>query len=535
MRRYATGKRRLVNDVSFALNGAKFFSKLDLSQAYHQIELDEQSRYITTFSTHVGLYRYKRLNYGTNAAAEIFQYTLQTALQGLKGVKNIANDIIIFGSTRAEHDSNLDKCLQRLKAKGLRLNKSKCSFLNNTLSFFGQVFSEGTRPDSKRVTDLLNAPQPTNSHEVRSFLGMANHSNKYIRDFATLTAPLRGLTRKDVRFDWTPTHQEAFEKLKNALSSAPCMSYFDKNKQTFVTVDASPVGISTILSQKSKNSDMNSQQIIAYASRALSDTEKRYSQTEKEALAIIWAVEHFHLFIYWSEFTLVNDHKPLEIIYGQRTAKTSARIERWVLRLQPDAFKIVYKSGTNNPADYLSRHPTNESKRKQEKMTEQYINFVTQNSFPKATSLNEIIQATNADAALTKLKDAIKTNKWDSPAVKPFKPVKNELTTTTQGVILRGTRIVVPTALQQRAINLAHEAHLGIEKTKRLVREKIWFPQIDTMIQNTIERCVTCQAVGRPNAPWRVVHVDFYGPLPSNEYLLVVITFILKSMVFPTI
>ena len=183
----------------------------------------------------------------------------------------------------------------------------------------------------------------------------------------------------------------------------------------------------------------------------------------------------------------MTDHKPVEIIYGQRTAKTSARIERWVLRLQPYAFKIVYKSGTNNPADYLSRHPTNESKRKQEKMTEQYINFVTQNSIPKAMSLNEIIQATNADAALTELKDAIKTNKWDSPAVKPFKPVKNELTTTTQGVILRGTRIVVPTALQQRAINLAHEAHLGIEKTKRLVREKIWFPQIDTMIQNTIE------------------------------------------------
>ena len=335
---------------------------------------------------------------------------------------------------------------------------------------------------------------------------MANYSSKYIRDFATLTAPLQELTRKDVRFDWTPTHQEAFEKLINALSSAPCMSYFDKNKQTFVTVDASPVGISAILSQKSKNSDMNSQKIIACPSRALSDTEKRYSQTEKEALAIIWAVEHFHLFIYGSKFTLVTDHKPLEITYGQRTAKTSARIERWVFRLQPYAFKIVYKSGTNNPADYLSRHPTNESKHKQEKMTEQYINFVTQISIPKAMSLNETIQAINADAALTELKDAIKTNKWDSPAVKPFKPVKNELTTTTQGVILRGTRIVVPTTLQQRVINLAHEAHLGIEKTKRFVKEKIWFPQIDTMIQNTIEQCVTCQAVYSRFPDVEIVH-----------------------------
>jgi len=525
-----------VNDISFALNGAKFFSKLDLSQAYHQLELHEQSRHVTTFSTHVGLYRYKRLNYGTNAAAEIFQYTLQTALQGLEGVKNIADDIIVFGSTRAEHDANLDRCLQRLAVKGLRLNQIKCDFLSSTLSFFGQVFSEeGTRPDPRRVTDLLNAPQPNSAHDVRSLLGMANYSSKYIRDFATLTAPLRELTKKDVRFEWTQKHQAAFEKLKTTLATAPCMSYFDKKKETFVVVDASPVGVSAILSQKPKNSDTNNQQIIAYASRALTDTEKRYSQTEKEALAIVWAVEHFHLFLFGSEFTLVTDHKPLEIIYGQRTAKTSARIERWVLRLQPYAFKIVYKSGVNNPADYLSRHPTNESKRKQEKMTEQYINFVTEHSVPKAMTLKEILDATNADAALTELRDAIKTNKWDSPTVKPFKAVKNELTTTTQGIILRGTRIVIPAVLQQRAIDIAHESHLGIEKTKSLIREKIWFPQIDSRVKDTIEQCITCQAVGKPKPPeplrmtempelpWRTVHVDFYGPLPTSEYLLVVV------------
>ena len=173
-----------------------------MSQACHQLELDRQSRYITTFSTHVGLYLYKRLNYGTNAAAEIFQYTLQTALQGLKGVKNIADDIIVFGSTRTEHDANLDKCLQRLAMKGLRLNRSKCNILSTTLSFFGQAFSkEGTYPDPRRVADLLNAPQPNNAHEVRSILGMANYSSKYIRNFATLIAPLRDLTEKGVRFE----------------------------------------------------------------------------------------------------------------------------------------------------------------------------------------------------------------------------------------------------------------------------------------------------------------------------------------------
>ena len=118
-----------VDDISFALNGAKFFSKLDLSQAYHQLELDESSRYITTLSTHIGLFRYKRLNYGTNAAAEIFQYALQTQLQGLTGVQNIADDIIVYGATRSEYDENLDKCLKRLSDKGLRLNASKLQIL----------------------------------------------------------------------------------------------------------------------------------------------------------------------------------------------------------------------------------------------------------------------------------------------------------------------------------------------------------------------------------------------------------------------
>ncbi len=132
----------------------------------------------------------------------------------------------------------------------------------------------------------------------------------------------------------------------------------------------------------------------------------------------------FSSLLFGSEFALVPDHKPLGTIYGQRTAKTFARIERWVLRLEPYAFRIIYKSGANNPADYLSRHPTNESRRKQEKMMEQYINFVTQHSVPKAMTLKEIIDATNADAALTELRDAIKTNKWDSPAVESIQSSK---------------------------------------------------------------------------------------------------------------
>ena len=522
-----------VEDISIELNGAKWFSKLDLSQAYHQLELHEDSRHITTFSTHIGLFRYKRLNYGTNAAAEIFQHTLQQQLQGLTGVKNIADDIIVYGKTREEHDNNLDKCLKRLFDRGFRLNKSKCSFLSQTLQFFGQTFSaDGIKPDPTRILDLQNAPKPNNVHDVRSLLGMANYSSRYIANFATITAPLRELTKKNVKFEWNKIHQIAFDKLTAALSSAQCMAYFDTQKDTYITVDASPVGISAILSQKTKGND--NEKVVSYASRALTDVEKRYSQTEKEALAIVWGVEHFHLYVYGKEFTLITDHKPLEVIYGSKNAKPSARIERWVLRLQPYSFKVLYRPGANNPADYLSRHPTAAS-RKQQKMTEDYVNFIASHSVPKAMTMNEIITATNSDNVLKEVRTAIKLNRWENDIVKPFKDIKDELTVTTKGLVLRGTRIVIPQQLQQRAIDLAHDSHLGLNKTKALLREKVWFPKIDKLVQSTLEKCLPCKAVSKPKqpeplsmtdmpkGPWEKIHIDFYGPLPSGEYLLVAV------------
>ena len=354
-----------VDDVNLKLTGADVFLKLDMPQAYHQLKLHKGSRYITTFSTHVGLFRYKRLNHGTNAAAEIFQNALRTALKGIPGVCNIADDIIVFGKNLPEHDKALNDCFHWLSHKGLTLNASKCKFLNKSLSFLGQIVSaNGTQPDPKHIQDLQDAAVPTDVHEVRSFLGIANYNCKYIPDYAMVTAPLSDLTKKDAHFKWEAVHQHAFEKLKHSLTSVPVMAYFDTQKDTVITVDASPVGISAILAQEKPHSD--DCRIVAYASRALSPVEKRYAQTEKEALSIVWAVEHFHLFIYGKLFKLINDHKPLEVIYGNPKSKPSARIERWVLRLQPYQFTVQYKPGVENPADFLSRHPTKDSVSQQE-------------------------------------------------------------------------------------------------------------------------------------------------------------------------
>ena len=460
-----------VADISFELNGAKFFSKLDLSQAYHQLELHPESRFITTFSTHLGLYRYTRLNFGTNASAELFQHTLQQHLQGMAGVQNIADDILVFGRTRQEHDQALENCLKRLREKGLTLNKSKCCFLNTELEFFGQIFSEhGTRPDPRRTQDVIDASIPQNVSELRSFLGMVNFSSKYIANFATIATPLRELTKIGVTFAWQHKHQAAFDQLKAAITTPPVMAYFDAKKDTVLTVDASPVGLSGILSQRSTGAADG--QVVAYASRALSDVERRYSQTE-EALSIVWAIEHFHLYLYGHSFTLETDHKPLEMIYGSTKSKPSARIERWVLRLQPYNFQVKYKPGPTNQADFLSRHPSITSNGQQSKMADEYVNFIVQHAIPKSMTLDEIREATDKDRVLKALRAAIRLNRWDTDTVKPFRSVKGELSIDVSNIILRGSRIVIPASLHKKAVDLAHVSHQGLEKTKALLREKI--------------------------------------------------------------
>ena len=170
------------------------------------------------------------------------------------------------------------------------------------------------------------------------------------------------------------------------------MSYFDPRKNTEVIVDASPFGLWAMLVQGNENEQ---KRVVAYASKTLSPVEQRYSQTEREALAIVWSCEHFHLYLYGQKFSIVSDHKPLELIFNNPSSRLPARIERWGLRLQPYNFKVIYKAGNDNPADYMSRHPViNFRNSRASKIVEEYVNFIVENDVPNTLSLNEIQDAT---------------------------------------------------------------------------------------------------------------------------------------------
>ena len=516
-----------LDDLIADLNGSKVFSKLDISGAYHQLELAEDSCYITTFSTHVGLRRYKRLLFGVNTASEIFQNAITEILQGVPGSRNISDDIIVHGKTQAEHDKSLRATLERLHDKEAKLNKDKCVFSVPTITFFGHVFGqEGVSPDPDMIRTINDTPEPTFVAEVRSFLGMYQYVARFIPGYATTTEPLRNLTKKDTTCKWGNQEQQAFDKLKQVLTGAHVMAYFDSSKPTELIVDASPTGLGAILTQNGK--------VICYASRALTPTEQRYSQTDREFLAVEYGVEHFHLYLFGSCFRVVTDHKPLIGIMNSQKP-TTARMERWRLRLMPYEMDLVYNPGRDdrNPADYISRHPQDTLHR--ENAGEEYIRYIARNSTPKSMTLQEVKTAMQSDQTLQKVMVAVPTGKWYDKDIENFAHFRDDLSIH-DGLVLRGHRLVVPSSLQHKVVSIAHQSRQGIVKTKQCIREKIWFPGIDKLVEDTVKACIPCQAsypgpkthepivpTPFPSEPWSSHAVDFAGPFPSGDYLMVVI------------
>ena len=471
----------------------------------------------------------------------IFQNAINEQVRDIQGVINISDDIIVFGETQEKHNEALEAVLRRLLSVGLTVNKEKCEFNKKSLEFFGFVFSrKGISPDPRKVKTIHEAKPPSSTTKVRSFIVMATYCAKFIPNFSDITKPLRELTKKNVNFKWTEKERESFEQVKQMVTSDTVMAYFDGTKQTELTTDASPWGLSAILSQKTPGTD--DRRIVAYVSRSLSATEQKYSQTEKEALAIVWAIKRLHIYLFGGHFTLVTDCKPLQFIFENRKSKASARIERWNMLLQEYDFSVGHIKGEKNPSDYLSRHPSQNVTEDEVQVAEEYVKFISINAVPKAMSLADIQKATKEDKTLQRLAQSVRSGKWDfsgevnAKELKLFHKVHDELTIhSDSNIILRGTRIVIPSALRKRAMELAHEGHQGLVKTKQLIREKVWFPGIDKEVKQVIDYCTPCQANTSslcpsplqmselPPEPWHTVHVDFCGPFPTGEYLLVAI------------
>ena len=248
------------------------------------MELKENSLDITTFAPHVGLYRYKRLNFGTRSAGEIFQETVSKEItRDIVGCVNISDYILVFGRNQKEHDQNSEKLIKRAREKEITFSKDKCEFNKDKCLYYGMVFSkEGASPDPTKVEAIKQAKPPRNAKELNSFLCTVQYNARFMESYAPQTDALRALVRAYV-FKWEEKHQEAYEALKNALSADTVLACFDPAANHEVHVDGCPLRISATLVQRSPNEDH--WRVLQYASRALSDGERRYSQIELETLA----------------------------------------------------------------------------------------------------------------------------------------------------------------------------------------------------------------------------------------------------------
>ena len=401
------------------------------------------------------------------------------------------------------------------------------------LDFFGlRITKNGVSVQESKAEALVKAEAPKTPSEVRSFLGLANYCSRFLKDLAKVVYPLRQLTKAGNKWEWNAEHENAFQTVKSSLTTE-ALAYYDPKLRTELNVDASNVGLGAVFCQYDEVNPEVSKQVVMYASRTLSDVESRYSQVELEALAVVWACERFHLYLIGSQFDIVTDNKAVQLIYGNERSQPKARIERWCLRLVPYDFKVIHRPGLGNIADYLSRNPISKHDvHDHEDMAEKYVSMISQTARPQAIKMDILANETRCDSQLQMVLESLKSPRTNLGA---YEKVRNDLSITSTGIVLRGNRICIPKALQSQVIELAHHGHQGIVRTKKLVREHVWFPGIDKEVEETIANCRECQVntdkfqlqplqmSPMPNGPWSELSIDLFGPLRTGKHLLVII------------
>ena len=351
------------------------FTKIDANSGFWQEKLAENSQLLTTFLTPFGRYCFQRLPFGLKSAPERFQKRMLNELEGLEGVICIMDDILVHGKTQKEHDERLEAVLTRLIRARITLNPEKCEFSRKQLKFAGHSLSaQGIGPDPDKTAAIEKMERPQNVAELRRFLGIINHQQKFIENLSEKTMPLRDLLSSKNEWHWGQAQEESFSRLKKEMTQAPVLAHYCSEKETIISADASSYGLGAVLLQVQED---DTKKPIAYASRSMTSTEQRYAQIEKEALATTWACEKFADFVLGKEFLIETDHKPLVPLLGSKCLQDMPpRIQRFRMRLMRYSYQIVHVPGKDlTTADTLSRAPLHRSLTKDEKQLNEDLNL----------------------------------------------------------------------------------------------------------------------------------------------------------------
>ncbi|KAI9560471.1 hypothetical protein GHT06_014495 [Daphnia sinensis] len=511
-----------IDDVTSYFKGAKYFSTLDLFSGFWQIEVSEEDKQKTAFTCEIGHFEFNRLPFGLCNAPATFQRLMNLVLDEVlhKYALVYLDDVIIFSNSLEDHLTQLNHVIQLLGQAGLKIKPEKCEFAQREIIYLGHIISAiGIKPNAKKVESVAKYPEPTNVDQLRTFLGLANYYRRYVNNFATIAHPLTELTKKNIPWCWKHEQKEAFNALKQRLTSSPILMHPDlTSAQYSIDTDASQYGIGAILRQNQQGEEV----VIAYTSKHLSDREANWSTIEKELYAIIHAIKAFYVYVHGTRITVYSDHKPLEYIMKKQSQ--NGRLGRWSLFLQSFDITIVYRPGkTNQNADTLSRIPIHQIS---------YTPAISVISKAGLPSTAEIKQAQGTGLCIDQKKR--------------FQHKLNK-----DGLLTHKGKILIPSCLKHRVMERFHDhllgGHLGIAKTVKRISQRFFWPNMVKDITMYINSCTICakrKAYGKKTAPlsplepttfiWQRVALDIVGPLPEtykgNRYILVMSEYTTRYM-----
>ena len=525
-----------VDETLAQMAGATVFSKLDANCGFWQIPLSENCQKLTTFITPFGRYYFKRLPFGICSAPEYFQRRMSAILEGHDGVLCHMDDVFIFGRDHDEHDTRLRAALQSIQEAGVTLNPDKCEFSRGSITFLGHVIdANGISADPSKTQAVMDMERPKNITELRRFMGIANQLGKFSPKLAELSQPIRTLLSPQAAWLWGPAQEDAFNAIKSELATPTTLALYDPAIPTKISADASAYGLGAVLLQQ--HADM--WKPVAFASRSMTETERRYSQIEKEALALIWASEKFADYVIGKDIELETDHKPLVPLLGKTNLDClPPRVLRFRIRLMRFSYTIRHVAGKHlYTADTLSRAPIvapDSTHVEEDRRTEFFVAEIVSLLPANADCLHKYRSAQQNDPTCSELIALCKSG-WPrkdqlSGTILPYWSVRGELPLHND-LLLRGRCIVVPLSLRKETLDKIHSGHQGIHRCQSRVSMSVWWPGVKQQVEQLVQHCPACTkalAATRqpmlptplPEYPWQRVASDLFE-LDKKTYLLV--------------
>ncbi|XP_036347774.1 uncharacterized protein K02A2.6-like [Rhagoletis pomonella] len=517
---------KTVEEIASRIAGSKYFTKLDCQKGFWQLKVTDRTSKYLTFATPWGRFRYLRLPFGISSAPEVFSEVMSRTLENIPNCEVAMDDIFLHAPTETELRRLTKTVTDRLHKSGFTLNNDKCEYNKKFMKFLGHIFTEsGYKADSDKIDAITRLKAPKNVKELQRVLGMLNYLGKFIKSLSELTDPLRSLLLKDNAWFWGPEQEKAFNAIKKALKTTPVLAYYHANKPVKLSVDASSKSMGACL--------MQDDQPVAYATRSFTKSQQNHPQLVKEAMAIRFACNKFHEYVYGKDLVIETDHKPLETIFKKALHNAPLRLQRILWDIIQYAPKVIYVKGCKIPiADTLSRDCEPNEVEEEE---EYQVNVTISNSMDEHL-YKLFVDETEKDSELQMLKTVV-LNGWPETGQKLPAPIKKYATVKDEiifdgGCLFKGNKIIVPKSLIIKILPQIHSGHIGLTKALERARQSLYWYGQSTDIKNFIDKCAACQQTQKANVkeptiikqipqyPFQIVSSDIFH-YKGYEYLLI--------------